>query len=195
MIKVGPTVCQQFYNFLSRLRELSHESSWTSCLKEILLRVLCVFLSGPFLNADFPLDAFNKFLDRVTCPDLSYENPSTIVKIVEQCGKFSIRSCEFENEIIFVGVSFPAHALHLFVFFPNKITIRSNCELKSSTVPNVAGAAAASTGTAQSTEKPSKSQNFEQVMFRLVSFMASCVTLPYKSAAVSLITLSLQQAY
>lgn len=85
--QVGPTVCQQFYNFLTRLRELSHESQWTSCLKEILLQVLCAFLSGPFLNADFPLDAFNKFLDRVTCPDLSYENPATVVKIIEQCGK------------------------------------------------------------------------------------------------------------
>ena len=88
---------------------------------------------------------------------------------------------KFSILVIFV----PAHALHLFVFFPNKITVRSNCELKT------VGAAAAAVGTAatasqnQNVEKSSKNQNFEQIMFRLVSFMASCAVLPYKSTIVS----------
>ncbi|CAG7720785.1 unnamed protein product [Allacma fusca] len=161
IVSAGPTVCQQFYNFLTRLRELSHDTPWTSCLKEILLRVLCLFLSGPFLNTDFPLDAFNKFLDRVTCPDLSYENAATVVNIIEQF----------------------AQALHLFVFFPTKITIRSNTELKTSSVqpPTTSTPTAAPLAPGTEQQQKGKTLNFEQVMFRLVSFVASCVTLPYKS--------------
>lgn len=45
-----------------------------------------MFLAGPFLNSEFPIDAFNKFLDRVTCPDLSYENPTTIISIIQSFG-------------------------------------------------------------------------------------------------------------
>lgn len=88
VVSAGPTVCQHFYNFLLRLRQLSNDSVWTPCLKEVLLRVLGVFLSGPFLYSEFPLDAFNKFLDRVTCPDLSYENPTTIISIIQSFGNF-----------------------------------------------------------------------------------------------------------
>lgn len=102
VVSAGPTVSQHFYNFLLRLRQLSNDSAWTPCLKEVLLQVLGVFLSGPFLNTEFPLDAFNKFLDRVTCPDLSYENPTTIVSIIQSFGKFLFRTGGL-NSIFLVG--------------------------------------------------------------------------------------------
>jgi hypothetical protein len=85
-LQAGPTVCQHFYNFLLRLRHLSSDTPWTPCLKEILLRVLSLFLSGPFTSSEFPLDAFNKFLDRLTCPDLSYVNPATVISLMQQMG-------------------------------------------------------------------------------------------------------------
>ncbi|ODM97926.1 Baculoviral IAP repeat-containing protein 6, partial [Orchesella cincta] len=153
VVSAGPTVCQHFYNFLLRLRQLSNDTVWTPCLKEVLLRVLGVFLSTSFLNADFPLDAFNKFLDRVTCPDLSYENPTTIVCIIQ---------------------SF-ASALHRFVFFPSKLNIRSAAELKAGTT----GVGSAIAGTSLDT-KTGRGQTVDMIMFRLVTFMASVVSLPYK---------------
>ncbi|CAL8111027.1 unnamed protein product [Orchesella dallaii] len=154
VVSAGPTVCQHFYNFLLRLRQLSNDTIWTPCLKEVLLRVLAAFLSGPFLYSDFPLDAFNKFLDRVTCPDLSYENPTTIVSIIQ---------------------SF-ASALHRFVFFPSKLNIRSPAELKAGT----AGAIGSAIGGASLDTKAGKGQTLDMTMFRLVTFMASVVSLPYK---------------
>ena len=73
----------------------------------------------------------------------------------------------------------------MFVFFPNKITVRSNCELKTVGTTAAGTSAAASASQNQNVEKSSKNQNFEQIMFRLVSFMASCASLPYKSINVS----------
>jgi len=56
----------------------------------MLLQVLDEFLAGPIIDSDFPMDAFHKFLDRVTCPDLSYENPATVLSIFENFGKVLI---------------------------------------------------------------------------------------------------------
>lgn len=71
---------------------------------------------------------------------------------------------------------FAASALHRFVFFPNKLNIRSTAELKAG-----CAAAAGSASSAQLDTKANKVQTLEMVMFRLVTFMASVVSLPFKT--------------
>lgn len=72
---------------------------------------------------------------------------------------------------------FVAAALHKFVFFPNKLVIRSSAEFKF-------GATGMSTASSSSTSidnKSSKTQSLETIMFRLVTFIASAVSLPFKN--------------
>lgn len=79
------------------------------------------------------------------------------------------------SKLTFHCNSFLASALHRFVFFPNKLNIRSSAELKAgpATVTSVsAGIIDGKTG---------KGQTLEMIMFRLVTFMASAVSLPFKN--------------
>jgi len=76
-----------------------------------------------------------------------------------------------------------AHALHLHVFAPNKIVVKSNAELKG--VPPVTTA----TGiplTPGMSEAQRKSQNLENLLVRLLSLAADIVTFPNGRFAVSL---------
>lgn len=73
-------------------------------------------------------------------------------------------------------MSLSALALHRFVFVPNKLNIRSSAELKAGGVPSTSGAASAPT----TADCKMKGQTLETIMFRLVTFMAQVVSLPYK---------------
>jgi len=65
------------------------------------------------------------------------------------------------------------------VFFPNKLNIRSAAELKA----GVGGAIGANTGTSLDSKGTGRGQTLDTIMFRLVTFMASVVSLPYKKFA------------
>ncbi len=72
-------------------------------------------------------------------------------------------------------IYFLASALHRFVFFPNKLNIRSSAELKAGPATVTSAAGGIIDG------KTGKGQTLEMIMFRLVTFMASAVSLPFKN--------------
>jgi len=87
---MGPAVCEDFHIFFSRIFNLCQSTS-KSCyeyLIEVLLRILSEFLAGPFLGSEFPLDAFNKFLDvlqphvNILRPRLNL-NPAVLISVVD----------------------------------------------------------------------------------------------------------------
>lgn len=87
---MGPTVCEDFYNFFNRIFTLCQGTIWTPYLIEVLLRVLSEFLSGAFLGSEFPLDVFNKFLDILLSRGSQmaeyHVNPTVLISIVDHLG-------------------------------------------------------------------------------------------------------------
>lgn len=77
---------------------------------------------------------------------------------------------------MFLNHTFSGSALHKFIFFPNKLKIRSSADIKSSS----AGASTVTGSTSQDTKSLKGQHTLETVMFRLATFIASAVSLPFK---------------
>jgi len=71
-----------------------------------------------------------------------------------------------------------AQILHQYIFCPNKLTVKPGGDLKCLNQPTTS---ANCTNNGGGDNKSSKSQTFDNAIFRLVSFMASFVSLPFKS--------------
>lgn len=75
------------------------------------------------------------------------------------------------------------YLLHQFIFYPNKISIHSSSSLKVTGATQAAGPSTSTTGANTSTSSDAigaKTQDLENVMFRLSNLLSSMVSLPFK---------------
>jgi hypothetical protein len=114
-------------------------------------------------------------------PKNLYINPCILVSIVDHLGKeqwWEFLICRFIDSFCIL-----AHALHVYYFFPNKIVVKSNAELKGAPPATTATGIPLTPGMSEILRKP---QILENLLIRLLSLVSDIVTFPFGKMEVRL---------